>query len=80
MKTTRTCERVVFGLHGGLILAKRELITPKGDKRYLRRDTEGQFTSSHDDVGKSLPADRRKTASTIVPKGQGDRGDQKKKK
>ena len=60
--------------------AKRELIEPThGDTRYIRRDTEGQFTTSQDDVGKSLAADRRKKAKAVVPKGQGDRGDQKRK-
>jgi hypothetical protein len=60
--------------------AKRELITPhQGDKRYTRRSEEGQFTTSQDDVGKSLAADRRKKAKAVVPKGQGDRGDQKRK-
>ena len=29
-------------------------------------------------LGKSLAADRRSKANTVVPKGQGDRGDQKK--
>jgi hypothetical protein len=61
-------------------MAKREVIEPKkGAKRYVRRDKEGQFTTSQDTVSKSLPADRRKKAATVVPKGQGDRGDQKKK-
>jgi len=59
-------------------MSKRELIEPhKGDKRYARRDEQGQFTTSQDNVGKSLSADKRKKASTVVPKGQGDRGDQK---
>ena len=59
-------------------MKKRELIEPnKGDKRYIRRDKEGQFTGNQVDVGKSLSADRRSKAKTIVPKGQGDRGDQK---
>ena len=59
-------------------MKKRELIEPnKGDKRYIRRDNEGQFTGNQVDVGKSLSADRRSKATTIVPKGQGDRGDQK---
>ena len=57
--------------------AKRELIEPhKGDKRYVRRDAKGRFTES-DDVGRSLAADRRVKAKTVVGKGQGDRGDQK---
>ena len=56
----------------------RELIEPhKGDKRYVRRDGQGQFKES-DDVGRSLAADRRTKAKAIVKKGDGDRGDQKK--
>ena len=60
-------------------MSKREVIEPhKGDKRYARRDKEGQFTNDQVNVGKSLGADRRSKAKTVVPKGQGDRGDQKK--
>ena len=51
--------------------------THPGDKRYARRNAEGQFTENQVDVGKSLAADRRSKAKKIVPKGQGDRGDQK---
>jgi hypothetical protein len=58
--------------------AKRELIEPKGDKRYVRRDTEGRFKES-DDVGRSLAADRRKKAKTVAKPGQGDKGDRKRK-
>ena len=55
----------------------RELIEPnEGDKRYVRRDEEGQFTESQDDVGRSLSQDARQSAETTVKKGQGDRGDQ----
>ena len=58
-------------------MSKRELIEPhKGDKRYVRRDAEGQFKES-DDVGKSLAQDRKRKAKTVAPKGQGDRGDHK---
>jgi hypothetical protein len=58
-------------------MSKRELIEPhKGDKRYVRRDAEGQFTES-DDVGRSLAQDRKRKAKTVAPKGQGDRGDHK---
>jgi hypothetical protein len=58
----------------------RELIEPhKGDKRYIRRDNEGQFTTSQDDVGRSLAADRRTKAKATAKKGEGDRGDQKRK-
>ena len=56
----------------------RELIDTGTDKRFVRRDNEGQFKES-DDVGKSLAQDRRQKAKTTVPSGQGDRGDQKRK-
>jgi hypothetical protein len=59
-------------------MSKREVIQPhKGDKRYARRNEQGQFTDNQVNVGKSLAADRRGKAKTVVPKGQGDRGDQK---
>jgi hypothetical protein len=55
--------------------SKRELIEPtKGDKRYVRRKAGGTFGKTVD-VGKSLSADRKHSAKTKVPKGQGDRGD-----
>ena len=57
---------------------KRELIDTGTDKRYVRRDKQGQFKES-DDVGRSLAADRRTKAKTVVKSGQGDRGDQKRK-
>ena len=57
---------------------KRETIEPHhGDKRFARRDKEGQFTQDQVDVGKSLAADRRQHAKTVVPEGQGDKGDEK---
>lgn len=60
---------------------KREVIEPnEGDKRFARRDAEGKFTDDQTDVGRSLAADRRSKSKTTVPKGMGDRGDQKKKK
>ena len=53
----------------------RELIEPNpGDKRYVRRDQDGQFKAEVD-VGKSLAADQRQHAKTKVKKGDGDRGD-----
>ena len=62
-----------------MTVSKREIIEPKtGDKRYTRRGEKGQFTADQVNVGKSLAADRRSKAKTVVPKGQGDRGDQKK--
>lgn len=58
--------------------AKRTVIEPKkGDKRYVRRDSQGQFTDDQVNVGKSLAADRRTHSKAIAPKGQGDHGDQK---
>ena len=54
--------------------SKRELISPGGDKRYVRRDEKGRFKES-DDVGRSLSQDQRTDAETEVKKGQGDRGD-----
>jgi hypothetical protein len=54
--------------------AKRELIDTGTDKRYVRRDEEGQFKES-DDVSRSLSQDRRKKAKTISKSGQGDKGD-----
>ena len=57
---------------------KRDLIDTGTDKRYVRRDKQGQFKES-DDVGRSLAADRRTKAKTVVKSGQGDRGDQKRK-
>ncbi len=55
----------------------RELIDTGTDKRFVRRDENGQFKES-DDVGRSLARDRQQEAKTTVPSGQGDRGDQKK--
>jgi len=57
---------------------KRELIDTGTNKRFVRRDKQGQFKES-DDVGRSLAADRRTKAKTVVKSGQGDRGDQKRK-
>jgi hypothetical protein len=58
---------------------KREIIQPHAnDKRYVRRDKDGQFAADQVNIGKSLAADRRSKSKTVVPKGQGDRGDQKK--
>jgi len=54
----------------------RELISPKGDKRFVRRKSDGTFGKTVA-VGKSLSADSRTKARKKVPKGQGDRGDAK---
>jgi hypothetical protein len=56
-------------------MPERELIEPhKGDKRYVRRDEDGQFSES-DDVSRSLSTDARQHAKTEKPRNQGDRGD-----
>jgi hypothetical protein len=56
--------------------SKRELVAPRGDKRYIRRDTKGQIKES-DDVGRSLSQDRRRKAKKEAAPGQGDRGDRR---
>ena len=53
---------------------QRELIDTGRDKRFVRRDDQGQFKES-DDVGRSLGRDVRQHAKTKVKKGQGDKGD-----
>jgi len=56
---------------------KRELIEPnEGDKRFVRRDEQGQFSES-DDVSRSLSRDQKRDAETEVQSGEGDRGDRK---
>jgi hypothetical protein len=57
---------------------KRELIDTGRDKGYVKRDAEGRFKES-DDVGRSLAADRRRTATRRLTAGYGDQGDQTKR-
>jgi hypothetical protein len=57
-------------------MPQRELIAPKGEKRYVRRDAKGRFDES-DDAGRSLAQDVKQRARTKVKSGQGDRGDRK---
>jgi hypothetical protein len=52
----------------------RELIDTGRDKRYVRRDDQGQFKES-DDVGRAQAPDRKRDAENTTKKGQGDRGD-----
>jgi hypothetical protein len=61
----------------GDVTMPRELIEPKGQKRYVRRAKEGQFTSRQVEVGRSLKRDRRSKAKTVAKKREGDRGDQR---
>ena len=56
--------------------SKRELIAPRDDKRYIRRDAAGRIKES-DDVSRSLSQDRRRKAKKAAKPGQGDRGDRK---
>jgi len=56
--------------------SKRERISPKGDSRYIRRDSKGRIKES-DDVGRSLAADRRTKAKIVAKPGQGDKGDRR---
>ena len=59
--------------------AKRETIEPNSDdKRYIRRDADGQFTSDQSDIHRSLSADSNQKATNKTPKGQGDKGDNRK--
>jgi hypothetical protein len=55
--------------------SKRELIAPRGSKRFVRRGKGGEFTES-DAVGRSLSTDRRRKAKKKAKRGQGDRGDE----
>jgi hypothetical protein len=54
--------------------SKREVISPHGHKRYVRRDSKGRFAES-DDAGRSLSQDVRQHARNESKPGQGDRGD-----
>ena len=55
-------------------MSKREEIAPHGDKRYIRRDDQGQIKTSAEE-GASLSADAHHKAKTNTKPGQGDRGD-----
>ncbi len=55
-------------------MKKRELVNTGTDKRFVRRDKQGQFKES-DDVGRSLAADQRQKSKTKAKKGHGDKGD-----
>ena len=57
-------------------MSKRELVSPNGDKRLVRRDEKGRFKES-DDLGRSLATDVRKRAQHEARPGQGDRGDRR---
>ena len=50
--------------------AKRELISPRGDARYIRRDAKGRIKES-DDVGRSQRADRARKSEDQSKVGRG---------
>ena len=52
----------------------REMIDTTRDKRYVRRDEQGEFKEV-EDVGRSSANDQRRDAESDTRKGQGDRGD-----
>ena len=52
----------------------RELIDTGTDKRFVRRDEQGQFSES-DDVGKSLAQDQKRDSNSKPKRGEGDKGD-----
>jgi hypothetical protein len=58
---------------------KRGLIENAAGDFYAKRDGNGQF-SEMDERGRSLAADRRKSAKTKVKPGYGDQGDQPQRK
>jgi hypothetical protein len=45
----------------------------------VRRSKSGQFTEKQVDAGRSLSADRRSKSKTVAKKGEGDRGDRRKR-
>ena len=53
-----------------LAVPRTQIEPHAGDKRYVRRK-KGTFTKSQDTVGRSLTADRRKRAKTVVKSGEG---------
>jgi hypothetical protein len=55
-------------------MSKRELIDTGNDKRFVRRDEQGQFSES-DDVGRSLASDQRRDSDTKPKRGEGEKGD-----
>jgi hypothetical protein len=56
-------------------VAERELNEPNpGDKRYVRRDEQGQFDEV-EDVGQSSAQDQKRDAEHSTTRGHGDRGD-----
>lgn len=59
--------------------SKRESIDTGRNKSFAKRGAKGRFKEM-DDVGRSLSADRRKTAKKKTKSGFGDQGDRAKKR
>lgn len=55
---------------------REEIESTPGDKRYVRRNDQGQFKTVVDE-GRSLAADQRQHAKYEAKPGQGDHGDRK---
>jgi len=72
------CEDQIMATKTKRRSSKRELINTGRDKRYVRRDAQGQFKEV-DEQSRSLSQDRRRKAKTTVKAGQGDRGDRKRR-
>ena len=58
-------------------MSERERIDLPDERRYVRRNDQGEFTDDLVDVGRSLEQDRRKGAEHETREGQGDRGDRR---
>jgi hypothetical protein len=56
---------------------KRESIDTGTDKRYIRRDDRGRFTTDQVDVSRSSAADQRHQSNTAAKPGQGEKGDRR---
>ena len=54
---------------------KREVISPNGAQRYVRRDASGKFSEDQVKTGRSVARDRRSKAKNTASKGMKDRGD-----
>ena len=52
----------------------RQLIDTGTDKRFVRRDEQGQFSES-DDLCRSHAQDLKRDSSTKPKRGEGDKGD-----
>ena len=57
--------------------AKRELIDTGKSKQYVRRNARGTSFVESEKVGRSLSADRRRKATKVAKRGQGDKGDRR---